>query len=319
MRVMITGAAGFLGRRLSKAVIEQGALVSRTQEKAPITELCLVDVVDVRPPSLPGIDIKTRKGDLSDPSFVAALANEGFDSLFHLASYLTFHAEEDPARAFAVNVDALRRLMESAGNVPKVIFTSSIAVFGGVLPESVGDEVAPQPETTYGSHKAINELLIADHSRHGQIDGRSLRLPIVLTRPGTPQPAISDRIASLIREPLRGMDVAAPLAAESAIPVSSAGAAVTALLKLHDLPAGDLPPKRAFNLPSLTVTLAEMAEAVKRYGGTGEITYARDTRMQAVVDGWPSRFVSAWATRLGLAADGDLDTLISDYLDHKGD
>ncbi|MFD1378892.1 NAD-dependent epimerase/dehydratase family protein [Fodinicurvata halophila] len=267
---------------------------------------------------MPGIEIKTRKGDLADPSFVAALAEEGFDSLFHLASYLTFHAEEDPARAFAVNVDALRRLMESADNVPKVVFTSSIAVFGGSLPESVGDEVAPQPETTYGSHKAINELLLADHSRHGQVDGRSLRLPIVLTRPGKPQPAISDRIASIIREPLQGLDMAAPLTPETAIPVSSAGAAVAALLKLHDLPSGDLPTKRAFNLPSLTVTVAEMFDAVKRYGATGKITYAADARMQAIVDGWPSRFVSHWGTRLGLAADGDLDTLISDYLDQKG-
>lgn len=315
-RVMITGAAGFLGRRLTKAILEAGSRDAEGQ-KSPISRLCLVDVADVQPPAAPGVEIEVRKGDLSDSSFVGALVEEGFDSLFHLASFLTLHAEQDPGRAFAVNVEALRRLMEAARGCPKVVFTSSIAVFGGPLPESVGDDVAPAPETTYGSHKAIDELLIADYSRHGRIDGRSLRLPIVLTRPGTPQPAVSDRVAGIIREPLNGVDVAVPLAPETAIPVSSAGAVVAALLKLHDLPAADLPRKRAFNLPSLTVTVAEMVEAAKRYGASGKVTYAPDPKMQAIVDGWPTRFVSARASRLGITADANLDALISDYLNHR--
>lgn len=318
-RVLITGAAGFLGRRLTRSLLRAGSLTDREGSRRPISQLCLADIVDVPAPEADGIAVEPRKGDLADPAFVAALARDGFDSLFHLASYLTLHAEQDPAAAYAVNVEALRRLIDGAEGCPKLVFTSSIAIFGGPLPDTVGDEVAPAPQTTYGSHKAINELLIADYSRHGRIDGRALRLPIVLTRPGAPQPAVSDRVAGIVREPLRGLDLAAPLAPETPVPIVSAGAAVAALAKLHDLPAEALPAKRAFNLPALTVTVAEMAAAVKRRGATGSIGYAPDPKMQAIVDGWPTRFVSDQADRLGIAPDADLDALISDHLDHRDD
>jgi nucleoside-diphosphate-sugar epimerase len=183
----------------------------------------------------------------------------------------------------------------------------------------VNDDVTPAPATTYGTHKAINELLIADYSRHGRINGRCLRLPIVLTRPGAPQPTVSDWVAGIVRNPLCGLDVIAPLAPNTTIPVISAGAVVAALIRLHNMPASDLPPNRAFNLPALTVTVAELAEAARRRGATGTIRYAPDPQVQTIVGGWPRRFVSDRATRLGIMADADLDALISDYLDHKED
>jgi nucleoside-diphosphate-sugar epimerase len=316
-RVLITGAAGLIGRRLTKALGEAASLTAKDGQRSPITELCLADAHDTVAPRMPGIKVEVRRGNLSHRAFTQALAEEGFDSLFHLASYLTLQAERDPAAAFAVNVEALRRLIEGARGCPKLVFTSSLAIFGGELPEAVEDDLAPAPETTYGSHKAINELLIADYSRLGRIDGRSLRLPIVLTRPGPPQPVISDRLSGILREPLHGVDVSAPLAPATAVPVASVGAVVAALIRLHDLPAGALPPRRAMNLPALTVTLAEMAQAATRRGATGRITYAPDAQMQAIVESWPKRFVSERATRLGITADADLDALISDYLDNR--
>jgi D-erythronate 2-dehydrogenase len=319
MRVLITGAAGFLGRRLCSALAARGSLAGRDGSERGIDEIHLADIADIAPTAGEAVTVSTLRGDLSDPGFVETLARGGYDSIFHLASYLTLHAERDPAHAFAVNVEALRRIADGAAGCPRLVFTSSIAIFGGELPDTVDDDIAPAPTTTYGTHKAINELLIADYSRHGRIDGRALRLPIVLTRPGALQPIVSDRVAGIVREPLNGQDVTAPLAPETRVPVVSVGAAATALLRLHDVPAGELPPRRAFNLPALSVTIAEMAEAAARRGARGRVSYAPDPQIQAIVDGWPARFVSDRATSLGIGPDADFDAIIEDYLKHRNE
>lgn len=309
---MITGAAGFLGRRLTRALIAAGRIGGE-----PIGRLVLADLARQDPPRDHGIEIVTRQGDLADADFVDSLVAENADSIFHLAALLTLQAEEDPDHAFVVNVDALRRLISGAPGCPRVVFTSSIAIHGGALPDEVGDDLNPVPTTTYGAHKAINELQIADYTRNGRIDGRCLRLPIVVTRPGTPQPAISDQVAGILREPLSGVDLAAPLAPETLIPIASAGAVVAALMRLHDVDAADLPDKRALNLPALTVSVADMAAAATRHGATGQVSYAPDKTVQAIVDGWPRRFTSINAGRLGIEPDADLDAVIRDYLNHK--
>ncbi len=150
--------------------------------------------------------------------------------------------------------------------------------------------------------------------RLGRIDGRCLRLPIVVTRPGAPISAVSDRVAGILREPLRGKDLAAPLAPQTPVPIVSAGAAIAAFLRLHDLPADALPPGRAFNLPALTVTVEEMAAATARKGATGKVTYAPDAQVQRIVDGWPRRFTSATAARLGIGPDASIEAVIDDFL-----
>ncbi|WP_346915158.1 NAD-dependent epimerase/dehydratase family protein [uncultured Roseibium sp.] len=312
--VLITGAAGFLGRRLLKELIAEGHIGGK-----PIRRIVLADVHPAACSVSTEIDVSVRQGDLSDRGFVKSLSAEGFDTLFHMASLLTLQAETDPSFAYKVNVEALRTLMELAQNRPTVIFTSSIAIHGGVLPEEVDDDCNPVPATTYGTHKAINELLIADYSRLGRIDGRSLRLPIVLTRPGAPAPAVSDQVAAIVREPLKGMDVDVLLSPETLVPIVSAGAVVRALLRLHDVSSDRLPPKRALNLPALSVTVAELTEAAARHGGLGRVTYKPDPGVQAIVDGWPRRFVSRRAAGLGLGPDADLDALILDYLHNKDD
>lgn len=316
-RVLITGGAGFLGQRLARALAAAGQLVDSAGRSNPIESICIADIAPVTVAPSDGPGIEGRQGDLSDTGFVSALAEENFDSIFHLASFLTLQAEQDPVRAFAVNVDSLRRLVEAASNRPKVVFTSSIAIFGGTLPDEVGDDLNPVPTTTYGIHKAMNELLIADHSRHGRIDGRSLRLPIVLIRPGAPQPAVSDRVAAIAREPMNGVDVTSPLPGDLPVPVVSVGRVVESLLRLHDVPAERLPPKRAFNLPALTVTGEEMQAAVRRMGGSGRISFDPDPAVSDIVAGWPRHFVSAIAPGLGIAPDESFDAIIADYLAHK--
>ena len=317
MRVLVTGAAGFLGRRLTKGLIEKGRLTDRAGRTAEITELVLADIAAFEAPRAPGLKIATAIGDMADAAFVRDLAAGGFNSIFHLASYLTLQAEEDAALSYQVNVESLRGLLNGVAGCPTLIFPSSIAIFGHGLPETVTDDIQPLPATTYGSHKAINELLIADYSRRGRVDGRSLRLPIVVTRPGASLPIVSDRVAAIVREPLSGRNVTVPLDPQTPVPLSSAGAVARSLIRMHEFPEVELPPKRAFNLPSLTATLEELAAAVRNRGGTGEVDYDPDPATQAIVEGWPTRFVSDRATRIGIGADRDLDALISDYLDNR--
>src|SRR5215470_17337428 len=202
-RVLITGSGGFLGRRLTSALLA-------CPLGARLTELVVADRASSPIPS--DSRIRVEQGDLTDDAFIDRLAATRFDNIFHLAASLTLDAESDAAAAYAINVEATRQLVERAAKPgARVIFASSIAVFGGDLPTTVNDEVRSTPTTTYGTHKFIAELLLADESRRGRIDGRALRLPILLTRPGASLPTVSDRVGAILREPLAGRDVLCPL------------------------------------------------------------------------------------------------------------
>lgn len=321
MRILITGAGGFLGRRLAKALVDRKPDETvGTDGASRLDDIVLVDRVLNDFPAEPHGRVHAMLGDLSDLTFVDAIAQQGFDVLFHFAATLTLEAERDAERAYAVNVAPLQRLIAAPRRPkPKVVFTSSIAVFGGVLPEVVDDAVRAAPTTTYGAHKAVLELLLADATRRGLIDGRTLRLPIVVTRTGASSPAVSDRVAALLREPLAGRSVASPFHPDTRLCLASAGAVVRSLLTLSDLPADALPADPAMNLPALSATVAEMVAAVAAWPSgvaatRGAVTFAPDPALQAVVDGWPRRFVSATASRLGLAADADLAALIADHV-----
>ncbi|HYG42546.1 MAG TPA: NAD-dependent epimerase/dehydratase family protein [Bordetella sp.] len=316
MRVMVTGAAGFLGTALTRRLLSSGAVESGAGGLQPISELLLVDRQPVATPPHWGVPVRVLTGDLGKPGFAGELAKCRCDSIFHLAATLTLQAEQDPVQAYATNVAPVRHLIEGAARPPRFVFASSIAVFGGALPEAVDDRVRAEPDTTYGTHKAIVELLLANYSRLGLADGRALRLPIVLIRPGAASPAVSDRVAAIVREPLAGRDVTCGLAPETRIPVASAGAVAEALVRLHDICADRLPHGRAMNLPALTVSVADMAACVRRHGGprVGAIRYEADAALQRIVDGWPTAFVSDHASSLGLRADADFDAIVGQYL-----
>ncbi|MEN9315292.1 MAG: hypothetical protein RIS35_1685 [Pseudomonadota bacterium] len=320
MRVLVTGASGFVARHLIRALAGQ-EIMGPSGVRGPVDELVLADVVEPRAPSDgPWRRIRVETGDFADPAFVARLTADGHDSIFHLAAALTIDAEADFRRGLEVNVLGFVHLLEACRAMvrpPRLVFASSIAAFGGPLPAVVDDHLAQTPQTSYGTHKSIAELLLNDYSRRGFVDARALRLPVVLTRPGSPTPAVSDRIASILREPLMGRDVVCPLSISTRIPVSSVQRVAAALLALHDLPAAALGHTRALNLPSLTVSIGEMIDAVRRAGPgrpIGRIEVAPDPGLQAVVDGWPSAFVSERASAVGIRADASIDEVVGALL-----
>lgn len=298
MRTLVLGAAGFIGTRLVQRLSARG------------DDLTLVDRYTFDHPA-------AVAGDISDPSFVDRLTEQRFDAVFHLASSLTLEAEADPDAAYANNIAPLRRLIARNPGA-RFNFASSIAVFGGDLPDKVDDDVKALPTTVYGTHKAISELLLADAHRRGVVDARILRLPIVLTRPGSPTPTISDRVAAIIREPLAGRRVSCPFAPGTRIPVASAGAVASAFVRLDECDIGDLPAARAMNLPSLTVSVSEMLSAVERRGAEGLVDFEPEAQLQLIVDGWPRVFTSDAAYKLKIAADTSIDELINDHVGGGG-
>ena len=321
MRVLVLGAAGFIGFHLVNALCRCGALCAAGQGVQPIDELVLADnrpiahVTD----SIAGIAIRTVQGNICDSDFIDTLFASDFDAVFHLAASLTLDAEMDFAHGLEVNVHALMQLLERCrkqSRPPAFIFASSISTYGGSLPDTVDDHVAQTPQTSYGTHKAMAELLINDYSRRGFIDGRVLRLPVVLTHPGPPSASVSDRIAALIREPLNGRDAVCPLDPHTRFPVASARCVVDSLIALHDLPAHAFAATRAMNLPSLTVTPLDIEAAVKRCAGldkAGRIVWQRDRQMQDIVDGWPRAFTSERALQLGICGDRSIDDIVTAY------
>lgn len=345
MRVIITGAAGFIGRQLTAALLARGHLTDSSGQQRPVTELILADQVAAPSPiagsngagrnggasqqssSQPDSSqpsIRQATGNLSDPAFRARLFASPFDSVFHLAATLTTDAERDIAKGLEVNVlgmlDLLAacRALRSAGHpAPKLVFASSIATFGGALPEIVDDNTVQQPQTSYGVHKVIVEQLINDHSRHGIVDGRALRLPIVLMRPPGAAPSVSDAVAAVTRTPLLGQDVSVPFKAETVLPVVSVQAVTAGLLAAHDLPATVFGASRALNLPALSVSVAEMLEALSRVGRgrkLGQIGWREDAAVQRIVDGWPKRFESALARQHGILPDESFDAILQSFL-----
>ena len=311
--MLVLGAAGFIGSRMVRAL----------EVREDVTEIVASDLRSPQDAPPFGAKVQLVPGDVLDPQLFNSLFGQPFGTIFHLAASLTLDAEADFARGLQVNVLALMSALEhcraqSAAHclAPKFLFASSISSFGGALPDVVDDFVFQTPQTSYGTHKAIAEQLINDYSRRGFIDARVLRLPIVLTHPGPPTSSVSDRIASLIREPLNGKDVVCPLAPETKLALASVDKVVEAFLALHDLPASVFSTTRVLNLPALTSTPGDLVAAVWRASGgkCGRYIWAQDAAMQRVVSGWPSAFTSAFAFEHGITGDASADAIVAAYL-----
>ena len=311
MRIVITGGCGFLGQRVALQLLAQ----------RDVDGLVLFDNA---PSTLPLPDDKRLKvvtGDIADREAVRRVISTGTDSVFHLAAVVSGQAEADTDLGYRVNLDGTRAVLDACralGTCPRVVFASSLAVYGGALPPAVGDETPLTPQTSYGTQKAIGELLVNDYSRKGFIDGRAVRLPTVVVRPGRPNRAASTFASSMIREPLAGREAVCPVSPETVMALASPRRIVAGLLHAHDLPADAFGGSRSLQLPGFSVAVGEMAAAVGRAGG--EAAYARiywepDLQIQQIISGWPQGLQAPRAEALGFVADSGIDEVIQAFIE----
>jgi len=314
VKIVITGGGGFIGFKLAKAILARGTLAA---EK--IARLTLVD--QAFPADLPKDPrLETLAGDISDPGFAARSIEPDTASIFHLAAVVSGAAEADFDLGMRVNLKGMQNVLDQArrcARPPRLVFASSVAAFGGQLPHVLDDSTTPTPQTSYGSQKVISEYLVSDHSRKGYIDGRSLRLPTVVVRPGKPNAAASSFASAVVREPLNGVAYECPLPPETGVWLLSPRRVVEAFIHAHDLPASRWGSNRVVNLPGITVTIAEMIAAMGKIAGSQvakRVSWKLDARIDAIVKTWPVRFATPRALAMGFKADPGIDAVIRDYI-----
>ncbi|MGZ8255146.1 MAG: D-erythronate dehydrogenase [Burkholderiaceae bacterium] len=319
MKVTITGGAGFLGRRLAAKLLERGTLTGPDGMTQRIDEIALVDIAPAT-----GFDdarIRPVRGDIADPSLVARVIDDATCSVFHLAAVVSGQAEADFDLGMRVNLDATRHLLDACravGHRPRLVFTSSVAVYGGPLPEVVLDSTALNPQSSYGAQKAIGEFLVSDYSRKGFVDGRVLRLPTISVRPGRPNKAASSFASGIIREPLSGEESVCPVAPETRLWLLSPRRAIENLIRGHELSADALGASRAVNMPGIAVSAREMVAALERVAGkdvVNRIRWARDPAIERIVGSWPGAWDTTRARALGFTGDADFDSIVRAYID----
>ncbi|MBM3492189.1 MAG: SDR family oxidoreductase [Alphaproteobacteria bacterium] len=320
MKIVIAGGAGFLGQKLCRRLLDEAALTDAAGSCRPIARIVLFDQVAPAPALLADGRISHVVGDLADAATIARVLGDDTDSVFHLAAVVSAGAEADFDLGWHINLDGTRHLCEAVrtiGRPAKLVFASSLAAYGGQLPDPVTDETPATPETSYGAQKRAGELLVADYARKGFFDGRSMRLPTISVRPGKPNKAASGFASGIAREPLNGIDMACPVRPESCMALMSPRRVIDAFVRLHELPRDRLGWPPTLLLPGLRASMREMAEAVSRNAGNrklGRIRFEVDPMIQRIVDGWPKETRSAKATALGFQGDASVDAIIKAYI-----
>lgn len=330
MRIVITGGFGFLGQRVADAL-----LTTRTFRGAPIDRLVLADRVVPSGPAADDPLVDVVRGDLADR--LDEVFAEPVDVLIHLASAVSAECEADFDLGMRANVDTTRALLEAAraqsaagGPTPRVVFSSSVAVYGSdpalplPLPPVVSESTLPTPRSSYGIQKLVCEQLIADYTRRGFLDGRVARLMTVSVRPGKPNAAASGFLSGIIREPLAGLPAICPVHPDLKVALASPRRAVEGILRVAEVERGTGPGRIdggvPVNLPALTVSVADMLSTLRRVAGDAVadlVTIAPDPDVEAIVGSWPATFDNARAAALGLAPDPDFSSVVRDYLaDH---
>lgn len=306
MKALITGGGGFLGSRLAQAIVA----------REPSAQVTLLDTAFP-----PGLEKRFTciAGDVASRDGLERALGTDTDAVFHLAAVVSGGAEADFDLGYRVNLDGTRLLLEACRKhgKPKVVFASSVAAFGGELPEVLDDSTTPTPQTSYGTQKVIGEYLVADFTRKGMIDGRSLRLPTIVVRPGRPNLAASSFASGIIREPLNGVEAVCPVPDNTGVWILSPKRVVEAFLHAHDLPSSAWPSSRVVNLPGITLSVREMIDAMGRVAGsdvTQRVKFVPDARIQGIVKTWPVRFRTERADAMGFKADADFDSVVRDYL-----
>ena len=320
MKILITGGGGFLGFRLARALLARGQLGGKA-----ITGITLLD--GAFPSGIEDLDrkkVKSATGDVSDAGTIASVCTPDTGAVFHLAAVVSGAAEADFDLGMRVNLKGMELLLErmrrnaSAGGGPqRLVYTSSVAAFGGDLPEVLDDSTIANPQTSYGTQKVVGEYLVTDYSRKGYIDGRSLRLPTIVVRAGKPNAAASSFASGIIREPLNGVVSECPVAPETGVWLLSPGRVVDAFIHAWELPAEAWGSRRWLNLPGITASVAEMVEAMRRVAGDAaakRVVYKADARIRAIVKTWPARFRTPRALAMGFRPDADVESVIRAYI-----
>ncbi|OJU13499.1 MAG: NAD-dependent epimerase [Caulobacterales bacterium 68-7] len=322
MKILIIGAAGMIGRKLTDALCAPG----RWQGPA-ITALRLADVIEAPLPAGAPEDTVSLVSDLSAPGAAEALVAERPDCIFHLAAIVSSDAEANFDKGYRVNFDGTRALFEAIRAEgektpyrPRLVFTSSLAVFGSPLPDTIPDDYPTAPLTSYGAQKAMAELLLGDYSRRGFFDGIGIRLPTICIRPGVPNKAASGFYSSILREPLQGKEAVLPVEESLRHWFASPRAAVGFLLHAGVIDLAKVGPRRTLNMPGVSATVGEEIEALKRFAGPEAAKLIRrepDPAIDAIVQTWAQRFDPQRALALGFRADASLDEIIKVFLEDE--
>lgn len=305
-----------IGRKLTARLLKERAIAGRA-----ITSIDLHDVVPFDAPDAGDIAIATHASDLSVPGSAASLIEGRPDIVFHLAGIVSGQAEAEFDLGYSVNLDGTRSLFEavrSAGHAPRVVYTSSIAVYGGPFPDVIPDDFHTSPLSSYGAQKVMGEALLQDYTRRGFMDGVGLRLPGITVRPGKPNKAASGFFSNIIREPLSGLPAVLPVPRSVVCTHASPRAAVGFLIHAAAIDGAAVGPHRNLALPGAAVTVGEQIEALARVAGNGVVKLIReehDDTIWAMVQNWPTRFEARRARALGFKAEESFDEIIRAYIE----
>jgi D-erythronate 2-dehydrogenase len=321
LHILVLGAAGMVGRKLCERLLRDGRL-----GKSEISRLSLHDVVEPSKPGRTAFPVETFAGDFAVPGAAEKLIAGRPEVIFHLAAIVSGEAELDFDTGYRINLDGTRMLLDAirlagGGYKPRVVFTSSIAVFGAPFPEKIGDEFFNTPLLSYGTQKAIGELLLSDYSRRGFMDGISIRLPTICIRPGLPNKAASGFFSNILREPLAGKEAILPVSEDVRHWHATPRSAVGFLLHAGTMDLATVGPRRALTMPGLSATVGEQIAALKRVAGeqvAARIKREPDPFIVGIVDGWPRDFEAKRARSLGFTtAEKTFDDIIRIHIEDE--
>lgn len=322
MHILIIGAAGMVGRKLAAKLTADAQLGGK-----PITEMTLVDVVTPEAPAGFTGKVNAKEADLSAPGEAESLVAARPDVIFHLAAIVSGEAELDFEKGYRINLDGTRYLFDAIrlahgvdGYKPRVVFTSSIAVVGAPLPYPIPDEYHTTPLTSYGTQKAICELLLSDYSRRGFFDGIAIRLPTICIRPGKPNKAASGFFSNILREPLVGKEAILPVSDDVRHWHTSPRSAVGFLIHGATIDLDTVGPRRALSMPGLSATVGEQIEALRRVAGDKAVALIRrepDEMIMKMVAGWAPGFEATRAKALGFTAETSFDEIIRVHIEDE--
>ena len=318
MKILIIGGAGMVGRKLAERLAKDGQLGGK-----PIAALTLYDVVEPQAPEGASFPVSCLTGDLPAAGEAEKLVADKPDVVFHLAAIVSGEAEMDFDKGYRINLDGTRGLYDAirrASYAPRVVFTSSIAVFGAPYPEAIYDEFHTTPLTSYGTQKAIGELLLSDYTRRGIFDGLAIRLPTICVRPGKPNKAASGFFSNIIREPLVGQEAVLPVSEDVRHWHASPRSAVGFLMHAATIDGEQVGPRRALNMPGVSVTVGEQIAALQRIAGAEVVARIRrepDEMIMAMVGGWARDFDTRRGKDLGFSAEATFDEIIQAHIDDE--